>query len=994
MTFLPIVARELRVAARRAGTYWSRLVVALVAMFVGGGLAIAEWGAPQHVLGQQMFHLLGGLALVYCLLAGRLSTADCLSSEKREGTLGLLFLTDLKGYDVVFGKLTATSLNALYGLLAILPVLAIPLLLGGITNGEFWRVVLVLVNTFLFSLAIGIFVSALSRDARKAIAANFALLLLFTLGLPAIALSVGYFFRLRGPEPVVGLFFSCPIFSGCFALDAQYKTNGDYFWWSVAVTQALTLLLVVLASRIVPRSWQDKPVRSRAGKTRWRDLWHEWSYGNAKNRAPFRKRLLDINAFYWLAGRARLKPAHVWTFLGFAGCWWLWGRLATGNLWLEEPVNVTMAVILNSTLKLWVALEAGQRLAEDQKIGALELLLTTPLGIRDIARGQLLALRRQFLRPVLAVMVVELILMALSFQHSSKTEVVALFVAGILMLAADLTALSWVGMSNALSSKSLNHAIIKSISRVLILPWVGFGIVALIANLWSALLSQSGWVPDWKFYLGWWFGLGIFTDLFFGLLARWRLQHRFRQYAMRHHVPLPSRLASLFNRRKSAASELKAAQPVEATSQLVNHPTPGKRRKKLAFGFGIALVLLIACGRLIFQRSQPADPPSLTVSVDFSKGTLRVFPGVMGAFLILPDGSLWRWGQPGGSKFSKVALPEQVGTDTNWTQAVSAYDHCVGLRSDGTIWEWGWGGSNVFHIAPEQVDPGHDWTSVAADQRHAVALRRDGTLWAWGENSLGQLGNGPGPNQTNLVQVGTDHNWAVARCSWGGTVAVRTDGTLWLWGQFPRFGSGQAAFSTLSLPTQLCRETNWVGFATDSFPFQARTRSGESWSPFYGSPNADETMTVVCHLILSNSIPDHNAFAFGREPNLYEVRADGTLWERNYSMASMGVWNPTPVGSWHQFGKRSDWVSIWGGGGTAYGLTSDGIIWMWGQDSSQEPAMDFSTRLQMLQQGVKTLLGTPPAGVGWNAKKLPYQREPRPLMRLLPAGSKTGSIAR
>ena len=29
----------------------------------------------------------------------------------------------------------------------------------------------------------------------------------------------------------------------------------------------------------------------------------------------FRNRLLDINAFFWLVARARLKPAHVWITL-------------------------------------------------------------------------------------------------------------------------------------------------------------------------------------------------------------------------------------------------------------------------------------------------------------------------------------------------------------------------------------------------------------------------------------------------------------------------------------------------------------------------------------------------------------------------------------------------------------------------------------------------------------------------------------------------------
>ena len=34
-------------------------------------------------------------------------TADCLSEEKREGTLGLLFLTDLRGYDIVVSSSSA-----------------------------------------------------------------------------------------------------------------------------------------------------------------------------------------------------------------------------------------------------------------------------------------------------------------------------------------------------------------------------------------------------------------------------------------------------------------------------------------------------------------------------------------------------------------------------------------------------------------------------------------------------------------------------------------------------------------------------------------------------------------------------------------------------------------------------------------------------------------------------------------------------------------------
>src|SRR5436305_11102983 len=129
MMFLPIVERELRVRARQKITHRFRVGSALAAMLlvmfmlVGGSLS----STPQFV-GQRIFHILAWLAFGYCLVEGVRTTADCLSEEKRAGTLGLLFLTDLTGYDVVLGKLMASSLNSFYALLAIFPPLALPIL--------------------------------------------------------------------------------------------------------------------------------------------------------------------------------------------------------------------------------------------------------------------------------------------------------------------------------------------------------------------------------------------------------------------------------------------------------------------------------------------------------------------------------------------------------------------------------------------------------------------------------------------------------------------------------------------------------------------------------------------------------------------------------------------------------------------------------------------------------------------------------------------------
>ena len=240
-------------------------------------------------------------------------------------------------------------------------------------------------------------------------AANLTLGLLLMAVLPAGTAAVIYFAgRPVRPEA----FMACPIYSFYLCDDARYKVEPHQFWWSVAVIHLLTWLLLALTARILPRTWQDKPAPAvRTAKTGLRDLWQAWSYGRAGQRSAFRKQLLDVNAFYWLAGRARLKPVHVWTFLGLMFGWWIWSWRASGTVWFDPLTASVTALILNSTLKLWIGLEAGQQLSEDQKAGALELLLSTPLTVRDILRGQLLALRRQFLGPMLLVAAIQLIFM-------------------------------------------------------------------------------------------------------------------------------------------------------------------------------------------------------------------------------------------------------------------------------------------------------------------------------------------------------------------------------------------------------------------------------------------------------------------------------------------------------------------------------------------------------------------------------------------------------
>ena len=536
MTFLPIVARELRVASRRRSTYWLRSGAALAMIVVGAWFFLMMQQDPSPTIASVLFGVLTGAAVLYCLLSGVRSTADCLSEEKRQGTLGLLFLTDLKGYDVVLGKLAATSLSGFYGVLAVVPMLAVPLLMGGVSPGEFGRMAIVAINTLFFSLSIGICVSAMSRSARVAVGTTFLVILFFSALLPAAGAIVAAVTKARA----VSWLFLVPSagFNFFMALDTPYKGGPRMFWLSTCVISVVGCIFLGLAALIAPRSWQDKPASLQ--RLRWRERWKLWSYGNSSERQVFRSKLLNANAFFWLSARARLKPALVWAVLGLLACGWTWGLVKFGRDWLNEGLYISICIILNLLLKGWFASEAGRQLAEERAVGSLELLLATPLSVRDILRGQRLALQRQFLGPLLTVLLIDFMLMIATTREAGmpaeRSYLMSFWVSAMLMLVADLTALYWVGMWQGLISKNPRRAARSSVARVLVLPWIAFALISLIVSL-SRIRTGQG--PSEYFFLGLWIVLGLAADIGFAGWARYKLLSDFRVAAGQrysHHI--------------------------------------------------------------------------------------------------------------------------------------------------------------------------------------------------------------------------------------------------------------------------------------------------------------------------------------------------------------------------------------------------------------------------------------------------------------------------
>ena len=215
------------------------------------------------------------------------------------------------------------------------------------------------------------------------------------------------------------------------------------------------------------------------------------------------------------------------------------------------------------------------------------------------------------------------------------------------------------------------------------------------------------------------------------------------------------------------------------------------------------------------------------------------------------DGSLWAWGwndegqlgyelpmKPDGSaRYDRTAVPQQVGTATDWVSASSGQSRVFAIKSDGTLWAAGMNskgaqgtGTSSKNTVLTQV-PGEGWAKVSTSRFFAfstLAIKTDGSLWAWGEGEWGVLGLGSYANKSVPVQVGTDTNWADVSVGVMHALAVKKDGTLWGWG----FNDSSQLFGcplNNKVPVQLGTETDWASVVAIDYCSYGIKKDGSLW---------------------------------------------------------------------------------------------------------------------------------------------------------------------
>jgi ABC-type transport system involved in multi-copper enzyme maturation permease subunit len=406
---LPVIDRELRVQARRPITYYGRLWWGLAA---GGLLAILLRELPRWSLdGRAVFGFLHSSLTTMILLLAPLVAADSISRERREGTLGLLFLTPLTSREIVFGKFSTHLVRLFYAWLLLVPFLILPLLMGGVGLDQFLISLAILISTLMTGLAAGMLASVVCVSFGSAVLWALLLGLLANVAVSGIVTNVPFWCatvtRNMDLPLIIRLFLLGPAWvfmpaqmSETFGLIFSFR----HITWMIAGGQlGLSVLFLLLSISICT----------------WRVAHHAESGMPTVRREKFRKRFMtpiiwkealrrrmirrmNRNPFIWLEYREPWARTARWVaMLGVIGIETL--LLINGNGYFFEFFGAQFPILC--VVVLAITLKSAGSFQFERENGAFELILVTPMRETEFVAGRLSAVTNYY-RPVLIALAI------------------------------------------------------------------------------------------------------------------------------------------------------------------------------------------------------------------------------------------------------------------------------------------------------------------------------------------------------------------------------------------------------------------------------------------------------------------------------------------------------------------------------------------------------------------------------------------------------------
>lgn len=370
----PVLQRELRARSRSVGLWSMRCGTALWALLAFWGMA-RFIGERQAMHGRDLYLVVNWAAVVVLGMTGTWLTHDVVSRERRDGTLGLLMLSPLSASQVMAGKASSAVVEGVSAWWSMVPVLVLPLLLGGVRVEDVVTMTVLQGAMLAVSMASGLAASAWNTAAAWALFVGYGMTLCLA-GVVILPAGVVLASTGAGMWTVAGvvLVLVVAVVLGLLKLaGAELRQAWDAERAGTTPMEGPSFVLAVgeapgSAKPMTAGSLPDQDPGPEPSRSPYAAIFVATEPGWLERRAIRRRRgLLETDPLGWLLLR---RHGVLWMVpVGMAGVYVWWLTAAGGHeapRWPEWVIPMVMSLSMAGWLR------------EERANGTLEIIMTTP----------------------------------------------------------------------------------------------------------------------------------------------------------------------------------------------------------------------------------------------------------------------------------------------------------------------------------------------------------------------------------------------------------------------------------------------------------------------------------------------------------------------------------------------------------------------------------------------------------------------------------------
>jgi ABC-type Na+ efflux pump permease subunit len=484
----PIFAREWITVPRRARHYVIRAAYLGLLWVLGltAWQALVGWSQTATLgetarFGRVLFHVYALVQLVLVTFFAALSAASAVAQEKDRRTFVLLLITDLRNHEIVLGKLLGSLLQIALLLVGMVPVLAMILLLGGVSASQIVQTALVLAATALAAGSLGSLIALWREKTFQALALTVLFLVLYVCSVRALALAPSLAERLGWSRTVLGqatveTWQQCldPLLALQTVLDPTL-VHGTFLVPAVGFAVIMIVFSVLLNAwgivrlrawnpsgeriqqREVPEEEEDKNrARAHAAPGPVRRVWSNPILWREIRTRAYGRRMALVKAAYFLV----FGLVCYYAFAPLAGSA---GRSTFAAAYGLVPVGVLSLLLVTA--------QAVTAITSERDAGALDLLLVTDLTPHEFVFGKLGGIvynTKEFLLPPIALTIFYASRRLLATPATAGRNAEAAFCVGIALVVLLAFAVM-LGIHVALRTENSRLAIVNGLGTVFFL---------------------------------------------------------------------------------------------------------------------------------------------------------------------------------------------------------------------------------------------------------------------------------------------------------------------------------------------------------------------------------------------------------------------------------------------------------------------------------------------------------------------------------------------